>query len=291
MKRENRALFIIILMLLVVLGNCVASNANNSELVFEDVEEDSRRTIFNNLELCVIKEPPTKRAIKCFDVDSNGNIAIGSTVLLMERTVCIYDSNGAFLYGFRFKSYGAFGIEINDELLNIYLIRGDFVVTVDREGNLVEIRKIPYSNNSRDYMENTVFAVRKTVGDAEYSVRNDQGPFNLISSTYSRLCVKTTDGSERILYDVNSSQLTLKIIASIVVMSIMVYGILRIVKEFKLLRAKRLESAKKRSTLLKKEDFSEHLKAATAAFSRACLLCGGRRRAWGRSFQKRKWCA
>ena len=173
------------------------------------------------------------------------NVCRGIYSSIMERTFCIYDSYGAFLYGFRFKSYGAFGIEINDELLNIYLIRVDFVVTVDREGNLVEIRKIPYSNNSRDYMENAVFAVRKTGGDAEYSVRNDLGPFNLMSSTYSRLCVKTTDGSERILYDVNSSQLTLKIIASIVVMSIMVYGILRIVKEFKLLRAKRLESAKK----------------------------------------------
>lgn len=216
----NTMILVIVYAVCVVFAGCIVADANNKEPEFEEIQEESQRTIFNNLELCVLETEPAKRAINCFDVAPNGNIAIGSRQFMYVCTVSVYDPDNVFLYGFRFKCYGSFGVELCDTVLKIYLVRGDLVVSIDGNGDLVEMKKMPYSSSSRDFMNNTVFAVKKTSGNEEYTLRNDKGPFNLVSSTYSRLYVATEDGNERILYDVNSMQLAIDfcILASVLAM-------------------------------------------------------------------------
>ena len=225
--------FVTIFAVCVLFAGCIGVYAKDNGPELEEVDEETRRTVFKNLELCVLDTGPSKSAIRCFDVDPNGNVAIGCRQFVKVCTVSVYDPEGAFLYGYRFKSYGRFGVELSDTVLKIYLIRGDYVVSVDRNGDLVEMKKMPDSSSSRDFMDNTVFAVRKTSGNAEYTLRNDKGPFNLLSSTYSRLYVATQDENERILYDVNSMQLAIDFCILVFVLAFITVDAIGITKAFK----------------------------------------------------------
>lgn len=54
MRNKIFVLFLIIVILCFSIGNDVNANVINNELEFEDMEDDSQRAIFSNLELYVL---------------------------------------------------------------------------------------------------------------------------------------------------------------------------------------------------------------------------------------------
>ena len=54
MRNKILVLFLIIIILCFSIGNNVNANMINNELEFEDMEDDSQRAIFSNLELYVL---------------------------------------------------------------------------------------------------------------------------------------------------------------------------------------------------------------------------------------------
>ena len=161
-----------------------------------------------NTEVTRIEEQPKTGGILCFDVREDGLIALGFQTPndSEERIVCIFDSNGAFQYGYRFACMGSFGVEWSGEHLLIYLVRSDLVRELDAAGNTVQWADIPYTIENNRYWY-TVRDTERIVGDSVYRIKNDMGIFNLIVSSYSQLTVTNASGEEIILYDVNQEQL------------------------------------------------------------------------------------
>ena len=87
-----------------------------------------------------MKSEPQKNPIECFSVNENGEIAIGCSDS-EQKTVCIYADNGKFQYGYSFECSGSFGIEFENNNLNIYFVRSDVAIAVNQMGEVESIYK------------------------------------------------------------------------------------------------------------------------------------------------------
>lgn len=228
-------LFILTASMFVFFESSGVTAMNDTGLITHELSEEFQNNVFNNLELVTIKEEPVKRAFVCFDIADNGNIAIGSKVPLKGRIVCIYDPFGVFLYGFKFNSYGDFGIEFDDDALNIYLVRSDLVVKINTDGDLIEVSELSNTRDSEAYLQSEVFSTKKVNKDTEYLMKNDKGFFNLFSSDYSQLQI-TKEGDVSILYDVNSKQLVLDLLVFVLILCIVFAGAISLFREFRITR-------------------------------------------------------
>lgn len=145
------------------------------------------------------------KTITCFDVNSNRLIAIGQNTS-DRKTICIYSNEGVFQYGYTFNCSGDFGVEWDEENLNIYFVRSSVIVSVTPNGELLDVFEVQNTIENNSYVNHFIHATKRTIGNAEYYIRNNMGVLNLFASSYSQISVKDITGSERIIYDVGSVQ-------------------------------------------------------------------------------------
>lgn len=103
----------------------------------------------------------------------------------------------------------------------------------DEKGNCLELKKIPVRLENNSYWNDYVFSKERTVGNSEYSLKNDMGPFNLFASSYSQVIKTDSDGSTNVIYDVNNDQLIKTIFIFTGVVLFIAVVLWRIVIEFK----------------------------------------------------------
>ena len=171
------------------------------------MSENDRIIFASNINISVLKEKPVDRAIECFDVSENGMIAIGQDGI-EEKVLCVYSSDGEFQYGYTFNCTQSFGVEWDGQDINIYFVRSDVLLTVNKEGEIIDIVKVQNTTENNTYSNYMLCSTERTSGDTKYTIRNDMGFLNAFSSSYSQLIVTKSTGEEIILYDVNSDQLT-----------------------------------------------------------------------------------
>lgn len=200
-----RYTFKIILPLLLIVIEGMNVWAMDTGFSTELISESDMNTLLKNVDISLLMEEPPKKAIECFDVNEDGFIAIGSS-RFENKTVCVYTSDGVFQYGYRFKSSGNFGIELNKNVLNIYLVRSDVAIAVNSVGEVESILRIQNTSKNNSYWNSHVFSIRKKIRDDEYFLKNDMGIFNLFASSYSQLIAINKYGEKSIIYDVNSAQ-------------------------------------------------------------------------------------
>ena len=162
-----------------------------------DAEKDK---FISNVNIMVLHSEPQKRGIKCFDVSDEGLIAIG-TSNSEQKTISVYTIDGDFQYGYTFHSNGSFGVEWDGDNLIIYWVRSDVAVCVDREGEIMDAVRIQNTVENNTYWNHSVFANERTVGDYNYSLKDDG-----IFGAYTQLAITNGDGEESILYEVSSEQ-------------------------------------------------------------------------------------
>ena len=157
--RYIRCVFTILLLLLLIINGGLEVLAMNTGFSTESLLEDDINTFLKNVNITMLTNEPPKKAIDCFSVNENGVIAIGCSDS-ENKTVCFYTRDGDFQYGYSFKCYGNFGIELNKNILNIYFVRSDIVVTINHMGKVESIRKIQNTSENNDYWNNCVFLTR-----------------------------------------------------------------------------------------------------------------------------------
>jgi len=204
----------IILLLFAFVISGVKVSAMNTGFSTESLSEDNVNTVLKNVKLSMLTDEPPKQSIECFDVNEDGLIAIGSSNS-ETKTVCIYTSDGAFHYGYSFKTSGTFGIEFDKNLLNIYFVRSDVILSLDSDGNVLEIRLVQDTTDNNAYRNSLLHSTTRTVDNTTYLIRNDMGILNWVATSFSQVVTIDATGTETIVYDVNSTQL-LKMIVAVV---------------------------------------------------------------------------
>ena len=152
----------------------------------ESMSEDEIETFLKNVNISILENEPSKKAIDCFDVNENGEIAIGSSDF-ENQTVCVYTNDGNFIFGYNFECTGNFGIELDKNVINLYFVRSDVAVTINPTGEIERVCRIQNTAENNSYWNNCVFATKRRIGDTEYTLKNDMKIFNVFASSYSQL--------------------------------------------------------------------------------------------------------
>ena len=216
--RLKQQLLLALIFLSVFLSTSIGVNAINTRFSTEEVSEAQKNTFISNIKLIVLKTEPTKRGILCFDVNDHGLIAIGQNGT-NSKELCVYNSQGVFLYGYAFDCSQSFGIEWDGRLINIFFVRSDILLSLDSAGNVKDIKKVQNTYDNNIYMNSMLDSTCRVVGDTKYLIRNNAGLFNRIATSYSQIVIIDAKGEESVIYDDSSSQLTKTVLSiSVIIM-------------------------------------------------------------------------
>ncbi len=229
--RYIRCVSTILLLLLLLINGVVEVLAMNTGFSTEALPQDDIDTFLKNINLSMLEDEPQKKAIECFDVNENGEIAIGCSDF-ENKTVCIYTSDGDFQYGYSFECSGNFGIEFDKSVLNIYFVRSDVAIAVNPVGEVESILKIQNTSENNAYWNNCVFSTKRKIGDVEYAIKNDMGIFNVFASSYSQLISTNKNGEKSIIYDVSSAQFAKMVVVFIGVLVFACLVVAVVIRQF-----------------------------------------------------------
>ncbi|MBE6755495.1 MAG: hypothetical protein E7555_03430 [Ruminococcaceae bacterium] len=209
----------------------IAVHAVNTRFSAEQLSEKDKNTFLSNVDISLIEEEPQMQSIVCFDVNGDEKIALGYSDS-ENKTICVYSQN-EFLYGYEFGCTGDFAVEWDEENINIYFVRSDIIVIVNQKGDILDIAKVQNTTENNRYHNFLLHSTERLVGDRKYSLRNDMGILNFVASSYSQLTVTDANGTETMLFDVNSSQLAKTVAVSVLITVFVCIAIVVIVKGYK----------------------------------------------------------
>lgn len=201
----RRCCIVLLLLFLVLLQNPIEADAVNTGFKTNPLPIEEKKAFVSNSNIQILYEEPDKKTILCFDVNSNGLIAIGQKTT-GKKTICVYSTDGVFQYGYTFNCSGDFGIEWDEENLNVYFIRSDVLVSVNPSGAILGAFEVENTIDNNSYVNRFLNSTKRTNGKAEYYIDNDLGILNLFAFSYSQVIVKDANGNENIIYDVGTMQ-------------------------------------------------------------------------------------
>lgn len=223
--------------MLTVLLCCSFVSATNAGFTTTQLQPDTAESVLTNMELSFLTEEPMKQAFSCFDVSENGSFAIG-TESSSYRTVCIYSPDGRFQYGYRFRSYGTFGIELEGNILRIFLVRSDIVLSLDPYGQVIHIAEVENTSENNSRWTYILYTNRRNIGDRKYIAGNGNRLLNILTSNYGKLTLQASDGIETIVYDAGYGHLirnAVIVIAFVLIGIVCVYGAINRIQQDEML--------------------------------------------------------
>lgn len=235
MKSKRVFLLLTFVLLIVISTTVIDVNAMNTGFSIEELSEEMKTTFVSNISLSLLKSEPEKRGVLCFDVNEHGLIAVGQDGS-KGKEVCIYNTQGEFLYGYMFNCAQSFSVEWDEQYINIYFVRSDVIISLDSNANILDIKSVQDTIDNNSYRNSLLYSTERKVGNTTYLIRNDMGIFSWIASSYSQIVIIDATGTESIIYDVSSLQLIKMIVAISFVCIIVSVVIAVIVREFLKLR-------------------------------------------------------
>ena len=211
-----RKVYLLCLMIVFfILGEFVlAANATSVNFETSICSDDEKEAFIEHINLQPVCEDNNEMSIQCFDVHLNGNYALafgkGSNC-----NVYVYDPNGVYLYGFRFDSLGAYGIQFRGDMLEIYFVRGDSIAVIDETASCIDVQKVLTTRQNLLNERKLLDCCSKELNGKTYVLERDLD----IGDSYSRFVVINKNGERTVLVDVSTDHTIQQIllIASLVV--------------------------------------------------------------------------
>ena len=176
---------------------------------------------------------PQNKQIVCFDVADEGCIALGLKDPMDPDMgfVSIYTDEGLFLEGFQFKCYGSFYVEVLSNRVNIYCLRGDYLMSIPFTAGACERWSVK-NKEVTPFLRNLKSANRSRNG-IEYIVEKDV-PLLYNEDEYSRLSIQKPTGERTIIYDasiylnrIKTARIMLFVLLSVITLIALVSYILK----------------------------------------------------------------
>ena len=210
----------IFVLLIVISTNVIEVSAMNTGFSTEELSEKTKTSFVSNINVSPLIAEPDKKAIACFDVNEQGMIAVGQKGS-QGKEICVYTSQGEFLYGYTFNCTQSFCVEWDEQHVNIYFVRSDVIISLDSDGNILDIKSVQDTIDNNSYRNSLLYSTSRIVGNTTYLIRNDMGILNWIAPSFSQIVTIDATGTESVIYDVNSMQLA-KMITVIVIVCVFV---------------------------------------------------------------------
>ena len=211
MRRRYIYLLLLFVFLVVASIGAIEVNAMHTGFEITELPDDLKNMFIANIDVLSISEEPVKTNIKCFDVNDDQLIAIGQGTS-DRKTICVYSNKGVFQYGYTFSCDGDFGVEWDENNLNIYFVRSSIIVSVSPKGEVLDAFEVENTIYNNSYVNHFFHTTKRAIGKEEYFIRNNMGLLNFFATSYSQIIVKDSNGFENVIYDVSSMYLTKMIV-------------------------------------------------------------------------------
>lgn len=224
--KPTKYLFFLLFLIFLFCGNLVCF-AMDAGFFTEPVSKEREQKI--NISLYKIDSEPEALAIRCFDVNEKGFIAIADKGM-DKAYICIYTNKGDFQYGYQFETSGDFGFEWNGDNIFVYLVRGNLSIEISPFGEVLSIREIQNTSENRKYWDQVVFSRKKVVDGVTYVSKNDMGLLSVFAPD-TQLFMQDNMGNETLLYDVNEQEFAkIAIYAGLISIFILcsIFGLIRL---------------------------------------------------------------
>lgn len=209
----------------------ISASAINTGFSTQELSEKDYVTFTENFSIKLITEEPSKKAVSCFDVNEQGLLAIGCGNN-ENKTICIYN-DGEFIYGYEFYSNGSFGIEWDNENLNIYFVRSDIIASVTKDGDIVEVRMVENTLDNNSYFNNYLLSTEKVINNTNYVIKNDLGLFDTITRAYSKVVLVSQEQVETVIYDASTNYVSKILITFIFILLFVLIVVLIVIRSFR----------------------------------------------------------
>lgn len=218
MLRISKSIMALFAVIVFVISVPVA-NAMTLGFVTYSLSGEEKAEAIKKINLELIYDDSNKVGIQCFDVSSNGSIALafqsGS-----KGWVYVYNPKGVFQYGFTFVADGDFGIEFYQEFLALYFIRGNRIAIYDSSGTCIDIcDEIPPNQNIGRTKE-ILNRYQKELSGKQYILERDVA----LGDSYSRCVVIDQQGIRTEIYDVSTKHSAGQIVRLISILVFFVFG-------------------------------------------------------------------
>lgn len=233
MKMKRGCLFLLFVFAVVLFTNGMRAEAMHTGFQTDLLSDEKQNRFISNIDIELIGKEPSKKTIQCFDVNNNHLIAIGHGGT-ERKAVCVYSDDGIFQYGYTFNCSGDFGVEWDEENLNIYFVRSDVIVSVAPNGEVLDVLEVKNTVDNNSYVNHFMHSTKRSVGETEYVIDNYPRILNLVTASYSQLIVKDENGTEITVYDAGSMQLFNVIITAVVVGTFIAMAVSVIVYQIKM---------------------------------------------------------
>lgn len=198
----------------------IPAHAISAGIIMEPLSEDEKASFIEALHLELITNDDRKPGIQCFDVNRDGTVAI-ATGSGNQCTIYVYDSQGTFQYGYRFRCDGDYGVTFYEDMLSVFFLRGDTFAFFNSTGQCVDVQKVMNRQQNHDYIKGILNRTFKETSGKMYSLERDIE----LGETYSRLVVTDADGDSVLLYDVGHRHGIAQIIELILIILFVAFGI------------------------------------------------------------------
>lgn len=230
MKKTFLMICAFLFSIIIIQNGMISASALNTGFSVADISEEEQEKIEGNMQLKLITSEPTKYPVACFDVREDGMLVIGSNVGIHKQMICVYNQ-GEFQYGYIFTSAGDFGVEWDGDRINLCFVRGDRVVSVDIDGQILQISKIEDTYANRSYWDD-VGANEKSVQGQTYAIQNDLGILNLFAINYSQLTSTNADGQTTVLYDARTIVFVQSLLVTTLTLILVVATVIFLIRAF-----------------------------------------------------------
>ena len=235
MKVKRSCFFLLFVFIFVIFTSAMKVNAMHTGFKTNELSSEEKDMFISNINVLSIDEEPVKKAITCFDVNSNHLIAVGQNSS-DRKTICVYSGEGDFQYGYTFNCSGDFVVEWDEENLNIFFVRSSVIVSVTPKGEVLDAFEVQNTIENNSYVNHFIHATKTEIDNYEYYIRNNMGLLNLFAPSYSQIIVKDSTGAESIIYDVSSMQLTKTIVTITLICVFVIVAVAVVIWQFIKLR-------------------------------------------------------
>ncbi len=173
----------------------------------------------------------TPQAVKRFDVREDHMILIGVNKG-ETAVVVVYDNLGNFQYGFEKQKSGNFEVMWSNNNIAYYSIRSDLLFIVNKDGKIIDIKKVASNMETSIYKQNVLESTTRTVDTTTYRMTNGTIA-DFFSSSYKKITKTDTEGTT-VIYDASRnwrSRIIWGIIAFLLISSFIAFGIVDGIKK------------------------------------------------------------
>ena len=193
---KRRYLVLCVMLVIVLLASTIEASAMNTGFLTEDMsEEDRNGAQENNMGKVdmLSSEPKFLLGFANYAISPSGCFAISGSYLT-NNLIAVYDSDGNYLYGYSVNNPGSIAVSWVDDNIAVYLVRGNTIMTLDRDGTILS------KETSDDSMYNQLTSNTQIIDDTTYVAKHWFINHELLRwGSYTKL-VRISDGVECVLW-------------------------------------------------------------------------------------------